>query len=221
MLKTIVTTCPKYEYLIKNFTKLADRFYGREFEVDVAKNNEKKSDQLLRILDGLKDKYYNNQYFILLEEDFYLLDVVKLDVLTKIEEYARVKDFNRFSLQSRNDYLHTDWDVWGKLSSGENIFKADDNVRCLFSLEASIWNKHFMRTYLERGLSDMEIENKMSDKIRGKDYTILALDEPIMKYKDACVGGQQRIKAGRDGELYLLVQGGNGEDKWEYLNIQI
>jgi len=219
MLKTIVTSCPKYEYLVKNFIKLANRFYSLPFDIDIAKDNEKKSDQLLRILDGLKDKYYNNQYFILLEEDFYLLDVVKLNVLTAIEEYARVKDFDRFSLQSRNDYLYTDWNVCGKLS-GENIFKADDKVKCLFSLEASVWNKSFLKNHLERGFSDREIETKMSDKIRGKEYTILALDEPIMKYKDACVGGQQRIKV-EDGELYLLVQGGNGEDKWEYLNIRI
>ena len=220
MLKTIVTTCLKYEYLIENFTKLYDKFCGEEFTVDVAKDKEKKSDQLLRILDGLKDKYYKNQYFILLEDDFFLLREVDMCAFDEIWQYLCQKDFDRFSLQSRNQYLNKNWNLYSEKLPSRNIFRADDKVKCLFSLEASIWNKHFLRNYLERGLSDQEIEVKMSDKIRGTHYTILALDKPVMTYKDACVGGQQRIKI-ENGKIYLLIEGGDGKDKWEYQNIQI
>lgn len=200
-MRNIVTTCERYKYLLGDFEKLWNRFDGSEYEIDVAKEGEKKSDQLMRILGKAEE-----EYLILLEEDFFLLKPTNQELLERAKIFSIERGVDRFSLQAggipyyRNNFVEYEG----------YIVRATDRNICIISLEASIWRRDFLMGILDNGMTDRQIECICSDKVRGKSYAVYGFNQPVFYYKDAVIGGEKRIDIREDG-IYLLTQSG-----WEF-----
>lgn len=196
-MRIVVTTYPKYQHLLENFGKFVDRFWGVGYEIDVAQEGEKVSDQLIRILKRIQD-----EYFILLKEDFYLYKSVDKKFLEECKEFAIGYGVDRFSLQSRGDGYEKTSELFGE-AEGRSIYEFYPTEQYLCSLEASIWKTEFLKKYLKPNESDAEIEINMSKRV--KNALIVVSEERVLQYTDAMRGGKERLKE-EDG--YLIVMEG-------------
>ncbi len=189
-MRTVVTTCEIGLPYLDDFMKLAKRFYPTKIQVDVARSGEAKSDQLIRLLGSFDD-----EYFILLEEDFWLVKPVSLELLDQICEFCIANSVDRFSLQSKNAHSYSDWTPTPKKVIGHRVYKTNPNVVVPFSLEASVWKRSFFSHQLGVGLNDAQIEMQTSDTLRKSGWlpNICALDQTVMDYRDAMRNGERAI----------------------------
>ena len=198
-MKTYVTTCPASVHLLNDFLKLADLFYGEDIIIHIADSGEYKSEQLKRLCESIED-----DYFILLEEDAYLINTVDLKLLSKIRWFGEIAEVDRFTLQSKNNYRVTDWDTVGVVSA-LSVYQATKKVLPHFGLDASIWKKQFLLDHLGDSQNDWAIETHCSSKVRNGDYKIYGLDVSIMDYRDAMRGGKQVLEL-HDNPLRLVAE---------------
>ena len=224
-MKTYVTTCPQNKHLLTDFLALADLFYDRDLITHIAESNEPKSDQLIRLLNNIED-----DYLILMEEDFYLIEAVDLNLLDRVCEFCMEKEVDRFSMPSKRGYAVSDWlDAGFWIHSGDytstksdKVYQAPSQVKSQFGFNASVWKKSFLLNYLRPGMSDWTMERKISAQvIKAGGHKIYALDVPIMKYRDAMRRGVQilhlktdplRLVANPGQSLALYPEGDNQEE---------
>lgn len=197
-MKTYVTTCPQNLYLMRDFLILATKFYDdRPLNVDIAKHGEAKSDQLLRLLNSIDD-----EYLILMEEDFYLIEDVDLNLLDRVCEFCIENEVDRFTLQSKEVYSVSDWldtrktIVYSMVDGGNRVYQAPPQMKSHFGLDATVWKKSFLLSHITPGQSDWEMERVISPKI--KESKIYALDLSVMNYRDAMRRGKQVIQLHTD-----------------------
>ena len=214
-MRTIVTTCEIGWPYLDDFMRLAKRFYPKEIQIDIAKPDEAKSDQLIRLLGSFDD-----EYFILLEEDFWLVKPVSLVLLDEICRFCTINDFNnidRFSLQSKNAHSYSDWTPTQMRVAEHKVYRTNPNVVTPFSLEASVWKSSFLLHHLETGLNDAQIETQVSVFLRktGLQFNVCALDQTVMSYIDAMRDGE-RVLTLHENPLRLtgpqLSKHGEGEE---------
>lgn len=203
MLKVIVTTYPRNAYLLDKFHSLLKKFWNRDYEIDIAKPDEKLSNQLSRIVNTIKD-----DYFILLKEDFYFLSEVDKNLMAKCEEFAVQEGVDRFSLQSVEDGYKNTSEVYKDIG-GLKIFRILSSEKYLCSLEASIWKRQFLLDNLFLGGSDRDVELNMSKQVKGF-AKIFVPEKKILDYTDALRGGQERIKW--EGNKMILLT----PDGWQH-----
>lgn len=215
-MRTVVTTCEIGWPYLGDFMKLAKRFYPKEIQgeahVDIAKPGEAKSDQLIRLLNSFDD-----EYFILLEDDFWLVEPVSFELLDQICEFCIAYSVDRFSLQSKNAHSYSDWTPTQLEISGCEVYKTNPNVVVPFSLEASVWKRDFLSAPLSANLNDAQIEVRVSKYIRGLNlqFNICALDQTVINYIDAMRDGE-RVLTLHENPLRLtgpqLARHGDGEE---------
>ena len=214
-MKTYVTTCPQGIHLLNDFLKLANLFYGEEIIVHVANPGEYKSEQLKRLCGSIDD-----DYFILMEEDAYLINNVSIPILKGVFKFCVVNEVDRFTLQDKNNYRVSDWDKTDHIIGGNVVYKMTPKVLPHFGLDASIWKKQFMLDHLGENQNDWAIETHCSAKVRGGSYKICGLGSSIMTYRDAMRGGTQvlelhenplRLVAETKNIKALYPQGGGSE----------
>jgi hypothetical protein len=146
-MRTFVTTFADNRHL-ETFLLLTARFYPVDIFVDKSESPEAKSDQLRRLLESIDD-----EYLILLEEDFYLLRPVDLQLLDQVCDFCVEKGVDRFSLQSKNAYRVSDWSQSCEQVGSHPVYEAPLQAT-LFALEASVWKRSFLLNHLRAGCSD-------------------------------------------------------------------
>ncbi len=210
-MKIIVTAYKKNAYLIPNFKLLMGKFLALPYEIDVAPEHERLSNQLSRII-----REEDEEYVVLLKEDFYMIAPTDILYLQNCYAYAMAHDADRFSLQQRSDgYMDTSFE-YGDIC-GTKVFRLDHKEKYICSLEASIWKVDFLKKHLFLEGSDRDVELDMSKQV--KTYAkVLVPEKRVLTYADALRGGHERIKV-IDGNFHLMVQGPSGEDLWKNLNI--
>jgi len=190
-MRTVVTVYPPNAHLLSGFRRCADKFYPWEIETHYALPDEAKSEQLRRLLTGIDD-----EYIILLEEDFWIVEEVDEELLNGIISYCETVEADRFSLQSKNAHSYSDWDCnsWIGYDGFQGVYQTVPQVQVPFSLEASVWNTKFLLQYLGTNRDDGQIEMKTSDLLREHDVPtrIYALDKTVIEYRDAMRGGTKR-----------------------------
>ena len=197
---TLVTAYEENRHLLQGFLRLADKFYPRELTVDVAPKGEPKASQLLRMLKNISE-----EYVILLEEDFYFIAPVRIDLLDYILDFCSVEKVDRFSLQSKNCYKVREWKDSGKLLGPYIVYQVIPEVHIHFSLEASIWRRDFLQEHLGKEQNDEAIELQISEKIRYLPTSIYALDFRVIEYRDVLRRGKQHINSREEPRLHLLA----------------
>lgn len=211
-MQIIVTTHRTGEHLLFEGLELTKKFLGIRPRVDLSPSGETKAQQLLRIVSN-----YADEYFILMEEDFYLIKPVDVELLETIYNYCKTVDVDRFSLQSRSCYSSSNWEEMGNYVEGTTVYKAAMDVRSRFGLDASIWRREFLREWLVWFLAnhsntsqdDGQMENKISSHLTAESIPtkIYTLHEIVMHYRDMMRGGQEEIKLLHD-PLRMVVEPG-------------
>lgn len=197
-MRTCVTCCTNT--CIGGFIRLAEKFYSLPFKIDYVPKSVTKSDQLIQLCDNMTD-----DYFILLEDDFYLVSPVDISLLHKVFDFCTVHGVDRFSLQTKNAHMVSTWTQTEKTIADNPVYRTNPAICYPFSLEASIWKRDFLRSQLIPGMSEPQIEIQVSKQIREANYFICALDKTIMHYMDASRDGRQMIQVAND-PLQLTVQ---------------
>lgn len=210
MLNIYVTTYSSYVHLLENFDKLFQKFWGGHYTIDVAREEERLSDQLLRLVNTIPE-----EYFILLKEDFYLLESVDKSFLEKCEKYAIEHKADRFSLQCVKDGYENTSNMVDTIDE-TNIYQLSMQEQYLCSLEASIWRRDFLRRNLfrsgtiENGVgindgSDANVEITLSRQV--KEAAIFVPEKRVIVYTDAMRGGKPRVKF-IENEFFMLSPDG-------------
>lgn len=183
-LKIYVTTCSKYKHLLEGFKERFDQYWGGGYTVDIS--DKSWSDQMIDLVSRIED-----EYFIRLCEDFWILEPVNKNLLETAELLAEIAKPDRIGLQSVKDgYEHCSEE--GIKLNGHNFFKLKKNAEYMCSFEASIYKTEFLRNHLKPGLHIWESEIELS---RGaKDALVYVSEEPVVKYKDATRRGKSRIE---------------------------
>lgn len=209
----VVTTCPKNEHLIKDFKILFDKFCGLPFVVDVSEPGESKARQLYRITSRTK-----SDFLLILEEDFYFVKPVDVGLLQRVSDFCEKHSVDRFTLQSKNAYAHSDWLPTSLEVAWYSVYQAPKEVRSLFGFDATIWKVSFVRRWLEWFVgyytrtvlqNDRGIEVNISNRLREEDVPtrVYALAKSVMDYRDAMRGGNTEIELHHD-PLRLTVKPG-------------
>lgn len=200
-LNIYVTTCDKYQHLLADFDYLFKKHWGGEYRV--WSGREKYSTQLINHLKSIDD-----DYFILLHEDFYFNKPVNLKQLNDLEEFAQKYNVARVGLQSVKDgyedsveYLIADW------------YKLSNKHQYKMSLEASIFNREYLLKHIRAGWSAGETEIKVSQSASKDNQLVILTQKPTVCYKDAMRGGEIRIKK-VDNKYKVLTQAADGSDEW-------
>jgi hypothetical protein len=168
--------------------RLAEKFYPTSIDIDVSADDELKSDQLHRLISSIDDKY-----IILLEDDFYLIRPVDMDLMNQVCEFCVEHSVDRFSLQSKNAYSINAWTKTNLQVGGHAVYAAHVNAT-LFALEASVWKCEFLVKHMARKQSDAQIERKGSRRVRRNPHKVYALDTCIMHYRDAIRNGRRVLQ---------------------------
>ncbi len=210
-IKIYVTTCKKQAFLLKHFDTLFHRFWNGEYIVFG-------QDQMMTYSDQLIDYFTNvvdDDYFILLHEDFYFINKVDQKRIEDLMEYAREYNVDRIGLQSLYDGYQGATNKIDKTSGGIDMYRITQKHNYICSFEASIWRREFMLKYMVKGENPWRTEEYSSLRARRENNNkVFVTKEKTCDYRDAYVKDTQRIKI-INGTFHNLVPG----DMWEDLEI--
>jgi hypothetical protein len=186
-MRTFVTSW-MHNHCLDGFLYLAESFFPYPLCVDVASPKELKSDQLIRLLNGISE-----EYFLLLEEDFYLISRVRVELLTAVYDFCVSNSFDRFTLQSKENYQNPEcWLPSSHRVLEHVVYQATSGVGALLGMDASIWKRSFLLKHLLPGRTERQIEVDGSNNMRATmDCKIGALDKTVLYYVDVIRGGKQ------------------------------
>ncbi len=212
-MRIIVTTCPAYAHLLDDFDYLFQKFWGVDYTV-IGKDKKtvyaEQWDTALRAID--------DEYFIMLHEDFYIVEPVDTDYINLLLEYAKEDNYQRVSLQCVKDGYegHTK-------KVRPNIFlpslhQLNPGFQYMCSLEASIWHRETFLKVLRPGENVWQTEVRGS--IRNPNIRVLLPEEQVVVYHDARIHGHERMKV-INGTFHKIVQGGDGVTKDVWLDLGI
>ena len=225
-----ISTCNKYRHLLFNQAVLLNKFWDRNkkvkifgklppeeelpknFEfVSMGEEDEEWSNQFIKILNQIPDTH-----FILLRDDFYFLEPVKKDILEDLEDYVEAHpNISRVGLQTL-DEGYTDAVIpYDTTKNGFQLYYLEQDHPYLCSFEASIFKKKFLEKYIVSGEDSRTAEINMSARAKDKAEIVLLTKERVLTYRDAMIGGEERIKF-IDNSFYLLTP-----DGWQRQNITI
>ena len=162
------------------------------------------SDNLIDGLSKLED-----DYIILLHEDFYITDPVDTERIRNLLEYAREIGAKRVSLQCTKD----GYEGWvTKIIPG--VYRVNYKFQYMCSFEASIWHREtLLNNVLQPGENPWQTE--VLGSRRNPNMNVIVTEDTVVKYSDARIHGEQRIKL-VDGVFHKMV----GDDLWESLGVR-
>lgn len=176
--------------------------------VDVAREGEQFSDQLLRLLAAVED-----EHVVLLKDDFYLLEPVKTRLYGDLVSLARRNpQFARVSLQCVDEGYRDSSEEAGNIGD-EKLFMLKPRADYLASFEASIWRTDVLRRFTVPGESHRDVETQMTQRMRDE-VEIIVPETRVLTYKDAMRGGEARIRIEKNGRVMLMVP-----DGWKYTEV--
>jgi len=172
-----VLTCTKHVNLLHEFAERFEKYWGEPFFVYVSNTDlDHWSDGVLNFLRSIED-----EYLILLHEDFYLTRPVNKELLEELKEKAIKFKADRVSLLGNH--------------SPDRIYKLNDTgllsykyqAPYQFSFEASIQKREFLIKNLKGGCNPWDAENNRVEKGKG---LILVSEEAAISYQDKLRRGQ-------------------------------
>src|SRR3990167_6227828 len=121
-----VLGCVKYAHLFGEFAERFQKHWGAPFFAYISNTDLNHwSDGVIDFLESIQD-----EYFILLHEDFYLTEAVDLKTISELYDLALVKNADRVSLMGNHSPERTEKEEW--------YYKYKPNQPYQISFEASI-----------------------------------------------------------------------------------
>lgn len=163
-----VLTSLNYVKLLPGFTERFNRFWGGHFFVHVSDTDfQHWSDGFKKFLEGIQD-----EYFILLFEDFYLEKPINKELLEKLKDATRFKP-DRISLLGNHTPERTYFNG--------TFYSHKPEAEYQLSLEASIQRRDFLLKWVKGGQTVWDYEGLNKDRATG---SVLSSEEPVIFYQD-------------------------------------
>ena len=168
-IRIYVLTSTKTQYLLEGFDKRFQEHWGAPYEVYISDTPlHEWSDGVINFLQGIDD-----EYLILLHEDFYLTKDVKREKIQQLSDYAIAHKVDRASLLGNHTPLRT--------YRERQYWRYNIVAEYQFSFEASIQKRTFLLEHLRTGRDPWKAETEA--KVTGA--YIIATEEPLIFYQDA------------------------------------
>lgn len=169
-MNTYVLTHTKHTGLLAEFAERFEKYWGEPFFVYVSNTDiQHWSDGVLNFLRSIQD-----EYLILLHEDFYLTKPVDKELLKKLKEEAVKRGVSRMSLLGNHSPERT-------YGIDTEFYSHHADAPYVFSLEASIQKRQFLLDNLKGGCNPWDAENGRLGKAKG---LVLYSKEPAIFYQD-------------------------------------
>lgn len=200
--RVFVITCNKYNWLLRPYAYLFNKYYGQEYEVVYGTdrkpqfglpdnftyfNMEKDypsnewSNSLMRMLDRSPD-----EFIILMLEDYWLTRAVDLRAIYRLSEYMRNdRSILRFDLT--DDRQYNGKAVFAGYIGEYDIVETPPESEYNMSLQAGIFSTELLRELLEPGKDawQVEIHTQPPDTMR-----VLGTRQRPMRYANALLKGE-------------------------------
>ena|SRR3990167_7564904 len=162
-----VITSTNYTKLLPEFAERFEKYWGKPFFVYVSNTDIKHwSDGIIKFLESIED-----EYFILLSEDFYLTGPVDKELIKEL--WGMRAGYDRVSLLGNHTPERT-------VRNGK-YFTHKEDAEYQFSFEASIQKRGFLLEYLKAGYDPWEMERIRAKT--GKGF-IISSEHPAIFYQD-------------------------------------
>jgi len=173
-----VLGCTKYASLFGEFAERFQKYWGAPFFAYISNTDiDHWSDGVINFLKSIDD-----EYFILLHEDFYLTERADLGKIKELCDIARFNEADRVSLMGNHSPERTE-----RIGSTD-IFAYKDGQPYQVSFEASIQRREFLLNNLEPGETPWDAERNAIK--RGVNGSIFVSEKPCIFYGDKLRGGK-------------------------------
>lgn len=169
-IKVYVLACEKYKDLLDEFGERFKKYWGGEFTPHISQTD------LAHWSDGVIDflKDIDDEYFILLHEDFYLTEKADLKTIDRLVETAKRLKADRISLMGNHSPERVE-------EYEPGLWRYKPNQPYMLSFEASIQKREYLLEHLVKGWNPWEAERNLMRKIPGE---IFCSDKPCIFYGD-------------------------------------
>lgn len=173
--KVYVLGCEKYENLLVEFAERFEKHWGGEFTSYISKTPiEKWSDGVIDFLNQI-----NDEYFILLHEDFYQTAPADLKQIDYLIGEAKKRKADRVSLMGNHSPE--------RVEKSDGLWRYKPNQPYMVSFEASIQRREYLLEHLRPGWNPWEGERVLCRRVPGE---IFCADKPCIFYGDKLRGGK-------------------------------
>ena len=171
-----VLGCVKYAHLFGGFAERFQKHWGAPFFAYVSNTDiDRWSNGVIDFLNSIQD-----EYFILLHEDFYLTEPPNLELIRELVKLAKEKRADRVSLMGNHSPYRT--------LPMEGFYKYLPDMPYQLSFEASIQKREFLLKHLKPNENPWDAErNRIKEKVNGNIY---ASEKPCVFYGDKLRGGK-------------------------------
>lgn len=171
-----VLGCVKYAHLFGEFAERFQKYWGAPFFAYISNTDiDHWSNGVIDFLNSIQD-----EYFILLHEDFYLTEPPDLELMGELVNLAKEKNADRVSLMGNHSPHRT-------LQNGLH-YKYLPDMPYQVSFEASIQRKGFLLDNMKLNENPWDAErNRIKEKVNGN---IWASAKPCIFYGDKLRGGK-------------------------------
>lgn len=174
-----VLASERTKHLLKEFDERFQKYWGGDYTPYISKTDLGHwSDGVIEFLNSIDD-----EYFILLHEDFYLTEPANLAEIERLAEFAQRKGADRVSLMGNHSPERV-------AVSAEYTFQYLPGMPYNYSFEASIQRREFLLEHLKPGENPWDAERmRNKEKVFGKVYCTAL---PAIFYGDKLRGGKEQ-----------------------------
>lgn len=208
-MKIIVLTNRKHHWLLPGFCYLFNRYWSQDQDVTIATYGtveqklpenfsflsiddenypaQRWTDGLIRLIERIEE-----DHFILMLEDYYLIRSVRIDLVNKF--YGFIETANGITssphilrVDLTSDRASKPHELYAKIRDGEiqaQLIQSRIHAHYLMSFQAGIWNRVLLAEVLRPGESPWQAEIRGTQRLRRRDDLIVlgSLDQPV-KYQ--------------------------------------
>lgn len=173
-----VLGCTKYANLFGEFAERFEKYWGAPFFAYISNTDiDHWSNGVIDFLKSIDD-----EYLILLHEDFYLTEPPKLEVIEKLVAFIEHNDVDRISLMGNHSPERTH-----PLNYG-GFYKYNSGQPYQLSFEASIQRREFLLEHMRPDESPWDAERNPIK--RGVNGNVYCSEKPCIFYGDKLRGGK-------------------------------
>ena len=182
-MKIIIPTCAKYRFLMDDMLKALHKHWPRKPDVAVVDMGDAPADKWT---DCMADyfKGFEDKYFYLLLDDYYLTDDVDGEWLDLAEGTIHKNGYSKVDLSDdRAKFPHVNHGIW---------ILSRQWARYRSSLQAAIWSTCYFRKMLVRGRTPWQFELLGEKTAFWDGADIIGTTHGIVKYENIMLKGRRK-----------------------------
>jgi hypothetical protein len=185
-MKIYIPVCDKYVHCIPALKYTIDKYWSSDLDITVLGYKEIETLGWKFVSLGVDrgpnyfcEDMYNffktieDKHFIYLNEDFFIMSKVNVELLDKLFDYIKDNNVGRIGLTKDIESRNTPNDRFGYDIVEDNIIKLKQNANYRTSLICSVWNREYFLSHLSYCLdADFDKKHPWFFEIHGSEHAI-------------------------------------------------